>query len=155
MKPPDRIELLKDGTHFYLSGVEVTETLYRAIYPLPDEGGGNGNRPWTKPIHSEALAVHPRQIKDVLARNAKYGLNVEYDKKGRPILRDRKQRQRLLQIEGLIDRNAGYGDDHAPSPQSPRPDTSGGPVDFSEHGGEVASLSRDQYERMIAQRRRG
>ncbi len=65
------------------------------------------------PIKSDALAVHPRQIKKVMERNRKHGLHVEYAKDGRPILADRGQRRELMKIEGAHDQQGGFGDDHA------------------------------------------
>ncbi len=65
------------------------------------------------PMKSDALAVHPKQIKAVRERNKKHGLHIEYARDGRPILQDRGQRRDLMKIEGVHDRNGGYGDDHA------------------------------------------
>lgn len=65
------------------------------------------------PIASEAMAVHPDQIHDVLKRNKKHGLgNIEYDRTGRPILKDRGMRRDLMKLECVHDKHGGYGDDH-------------------------------------------
>lgn len=78
---------------------------------LEDTVEVNLGRPWTKPIESDALAVHPKQIKTVMERNARHGLHINYDPTdGRPLLQDRDQRRRLMKIEGCHDNNGGYGD---------------------------------------------
>ena len=72
-------------------------------------------------MKSDALAVHPDQIPEVMARNKKHGVHVEYDPKdGRAILKDRGQRRDLMRIEGFHDNNGGYGDDHH-IPRNPLP----------------------------------
>lgn len=69
-----------------------------------------GNRPWSKKIESDALAVHPDQIAEVVERNRKHGLHIHYLPDGRPVLEDRAQRRRLMKVEGVHDRRGGYGD---------------------------------------------
>lgn len=104
------------GNRFYLydnGWVQVTKEEFDAAIPPVDDSvdGLVGNRPWAKPVVSDALAVHPSQIEEVMARNKRHGLEVEYEGEyGRPILRDRDQRRRLLKIERCHDNNGGYGD---------------------------------------------
>lgn len=62
-----------------------------------------------KPLKSNALAVHPRQIPAVLARNKKHGINVRYDRRGRPCFTDAGQRQALCKLEGVRSLNSAYG----------------------------------------------
>ncbi len=62
-----------------------------------------------KPIRSDALAVHPKQIKQVLARNKRHGLSIPYDREGRPVFTDPNQRKKLCKIEGVRDMNSYYG----------------------------------------------
>lgn len=61
------------------------------------------------PIRSDALAVHPKQIKQVLARNKRHGLTIPYDREGRPVFTDPNQRKKLCKIEGVRDKNSYYG----------------------------------------------
>ena len=61
------------------------------------------------PLRSDALAVHPKQIEAVKKRNAKHGLNVRYDRRGRPVFTDAAQRRKLMKIEGVRQQNSAYG----------------------------------------------
>lgn len=62
-----------------------------------------------KPLKSNALAVHPKQIAAVLARNKKHGINVRYDRRGRPVFTDAGQRKKLMKLEGVRQLNSYYG----------------------------------------------
>jgi hypothetical protein len=62
------------------------------------------------PFYSDALAVHPSQIKDAVKFYKSRGISVEFSKDGRPKMNDRNHRARILRARGLFDRNAGYGD---------------------------------------------
>lgn len=109
----------EEKTRYWIDGREVGgEEWYESLetersalpQPAPDDTQP-GNRPWSKPILSDALAVHPDQIPEVMERNRKHGLEVEYEQEfGRPILKDRDQRRRLCRIEGVHDNQGGYGD---------------------------------------------
>lgn len=90
----------------------MTREEFKAAFPdKPLTGGAIGaSASWNEPILSDALAVHPNQIDEVRARNARHGLNVEYLPDGRPVLRDRATRRRLLRIEEVRDRSGGYSD---------------------------------------------
>ena len=61
------------------------------------------------PLKSEALAVHSKQIPAVMARNKKHGLNIRYDRMGRPVFTDAGQRRALMKIEGAKQMNSYYG----------------------------------------------
>jgi len=63
-----------------------------------------------KPLVSDALAVHPDQVPEVIERNRKHGINVHYDSDGCPVLPTRQVRKALMKIEGHFDRAGGYGD---------------------------------------------
>ncbi len=86
--------------------------------------GTGGNTPSCWPMKSEALAVHPDQIPEALARNKRHGIQgVSYDRLGRAVLADRGARRDLMRLEGVHDNQGGYGDDHATAtPQDPLPD---------------------------------
>lgn len=82
-----------------------------------------GNTPACWPMKSEAMAVHPDQIPEALARNKRHGISgVSYDRLGRAVLADRRARRDLMRLEGVHDNQGGYGDDHAATPQDPLPD---------------------------------
>lgn len=99
------------GWHYYLDGKEVTEAEYEAVYPPAESVAGVMFGGWTKPLLSDALAVHPSQVKEAEERNARRGCSVTYRADdGRAIIPDRGERKRLLKIEGLHDRSGGYGD---------------------------------------------
>jgi hypothetical protein len=117
--------------HFFIDGEEVTEQAYYAASPdrfdelLAAAQAPGGHLPSCWPMKSDALAVHPKQIRAAMARNARYGVNVEYARDGRPILQDRGQRRELMKLEGVHDNEGGYGDDHGPSPQPLIPSSAG------------------------------
>lgn len=94
---------------YLLDGQVVSAEEFGAA--LPDQEGtpmfGNSTVGW--PIRSEAMAVHRKQIPEVLARNKKHGLSIPYDRTGRPILADAGQRKALMKVERYIDRNSFYG----------------------------------------------
>lgn len=62
-----------------------------------------------KPLKSEALAVHRKQIAAVKARNKRHGINVDYDRLGRPVFTDAGQRRALMKLEGVRQMNSAYG----------------------------------------------
>lgn len=109
----------KDGTrHYFMDGVEVTEAAFKGVVkPLDLPGGqpGASITAWKRPILSDALAVHPDQIPEAMERDRRHGIAVEYAPDGRPILRDRDTRRRMMASLGVHDRSGGYGDDHAKS----------------------------------------
>ncbi len=97
--------------HYFLEGKEVTQAEYLAALP---EGTGEGVAISTayqnaKPWKSQALAVHRKQIPAVMARNAKHGLHIPYDRLGRPVCTDAGQRRKLMQIEKVVQMNSFYG----------------------------------------------
>jgi hypothetical protein len=57
------------------------------------------------PIHSEALGVHPKQIQEAMAADRRDGVPTDYDRAGRPILRDAAHRRRFLRAKGFFDRS--------------------------------------------------
>lgn len=110
---------------YFVDGKEVTKEEHdrlfeaeRALLPQVEEPvdeeaaelAGLTSRPWTQPIESTAMQVHPRQVKAVLERNARHGVNIEYRENGKPVLRSRQDRNNLMRIERMRDHDAGYGD---------------------------------------------
>lgn len=97
--------------HYFLDGQEVTRAMYRAA--IPEKKGvpmfataiSAAN-----PLKSDALAVHPEQIPEAVARNKKHGLTgLAYDRQGRPVFTDSGQRKKLMKIENVRQRNSYYG----------------------------------------------
>lgn len=112
----DRIIFGEHGkpNRYYLDGQEVTSEQFYEAHPPQEIRAGDDMlvaANWKHPVESDALAVHPKQIKEVMARNEKHGLNIGYrPDDGRPILENREQRRKLMKIEGCHDNNGGYGD---------------------------------------------
>jgi hypothetical protein len=74
------------------------------IEPDPELIVGTGN--WKKPVLSDALAVHPDQIPQVMERNRLAGVHVEYEPQyGRPILRSSADKKALMRLEKCHDNN--------------------------------------------------
>lgn len=62
-----------------------------------------------KPLKSDALACHTSQIPAIVARNKKHGINVRYDRAGRPVFTDAGQRRALMKLEKVRQQNSYYG----------------------------------------------
>jgi hypothetical protein len=135
-----------DGNrHCFADGCYVPEAVYDTLHPsklFPVETGmteaealavvervkANAPKPVRKgpyfhtaiesarPLKSDALAVHTSQIPEVMARNAKHGLHIRYDRSGRPCFTDGSQRKKLMRIESevmgvkIVKRNSYDGD---------------------------------------------
>ena len=112
----DRAVYAKGEWRYYLHGMQVTQEEYEGVYPPPQLGRGGvvaGNPLTGWPLHSEALAYHPKQKAEAERHLANLGVPTEIDKKGRPVLRDRKHRREVMKALGIHDNDGGYGDDHA------------------------------------------
>lgn len=94
---------------YELDGKEVSQEEYESANPsvgIDEEGSVPCTGNWKTPVLSDALAVHPDQIPEVMERNKRHGVYVEYEKQfGRPILKDSGAKRALMRIEGLHDRN--------------------------------------------------
>lgn len=64
----------------------------------------------TWPMHSDAMSVHPTQIREQQVALAKKGVSCEFDQDGRAILTSRQHRKEVAEAMGMFDRNGGYGD---------------------------------------------
>lgn len=95
---------------YRLNGREVTrdEFLANRRWRPGDVPLGAPSRGW--PILSDAMGVHPSQIQEAMAFDARHGVPTEYTPDGRPILLDRWHRKRYAEAHGFYDRNGGYGD---------------------------------------------
>ncbi len=95
---------------YYLDGEEVTKKAFnKAMKPVASSAGPSSLIGW-KPLHSEALAYHPKQIAEAREHLAKIGVPTDIDEEGRPIFRSRQHRAEFLRKNGYYDRDAGYGD---------------------------------------------
>lgn len=94
---------------YFVGGAEVTEDEYFGKL----ESGKGSDAPALctfPPLHSEALAVHPCQIKEAQELATKFGVPTEHDKIGRPIFTSRSHRRLYMERFGFFDKDAGYSD---------------------------------------------
>jgi NAD+--asparagine ADP-ribosyltransferase len=96
---------------YTIDGNEVSAEEFEAEFPEQRIRVGEDYRPCTfKPIASEALAYHPKQIPEAKEHFQKLGIgDTEIDSTGRPVFRDRQHRRRVLRALGKIDRNSFSG----------------------------------------------
>lgn len=62
------------------------------------------------PFYSEAMAVHPSQIKEYSKYMQKRGIKTEYDNRGRPKMEGRTHRRRYQRALRIYDKSGGYSD---------------------------------------------
>lgn len=74
------------------------------------EGSGVKFHPGNWPMESEALAVHPDQVKEASMAADAAGVPTEFKKNGRVVFRSAHHRKKYCEAFGYFDRNAGYGD---------------------------------------------
>lgn len=65
---------------------------------------------YSRPVLSDALAVHPKQVKEAIEDARKRGVPTEFAPDGRPLIRSRQHRNAYLRAYGFHDRDAGYSD---------------------------------------------
>jgi hypothetical protein len=84
-------------TRYLIDNKEVTEAEFDLAFPpKPIHSGDDLAIGWHKPVLSDALAVHPKQIPEAMARDKKHGLNIEYTPDGRPILTSQAQKRKMI-----------------------------------------------------------
>lgn len=95
---------------YFIDREEVTEKAYRKA--IPEKAGVpmfataiSEANPWK----SDGLACHSSQVPAIIARNKARGLNIPYDRMGRPICTSAAQRKKLLKIERVHQLNSYYG----------------------------------------------
>lgn len=104
-----RIIDTRQGKVYKLDGQEVTKEEFDAAFPdKPIRSGEDLAIGWHKPVLSDALAVHPLQIPEAIARDKKHGLNVEYLPDGRPVLTSQEQKRKMIRSLGFHENNAYY-----------------------------------------------
>lgn len=90
---------------------DALDEFYRSLYRRTRSSGrAGGNRPWSRPLASDALAVHPEQIPEAIEDARKKGISIDFDSLGRPLFRDRNHRKRYCRAYGIYDRDGGYSD---------------------------------------------
>ena len=95
---------------YFLGDREVTAKEFHAAFPkrsLAVPPAGPALTGW--PIVSDALAVHPKQVKEAEAAARKHGVPTEFTPLGQPILRDRNHRRRYMKVRGVYDRHSFTG----------------------------------------------
>lgn len=72
--------------------------------------GGHHTTTWPQNM-GDSLGVHPDQIPEAMERNKRHGVTgVTYNADGEPLVADRGARKKLLRVEGVHDKQGGYGD---------------------------------------------
>lgn len=96
---------------YLVDDVEVTKEDFDAAFPAKDFSKGPAFTQATGwPKESSAAGVHPDQVQEAMVESAKRGVPTEYNKKGRPIMRDRAHRRAYNKAHGFRDNDGGYGD---------------------------------------------
>ena len=91
--------------------VEVTKEEYLAHFPDKPLGEFASSADWKEPVISEGASVNPNRIKDWEAHCNKHGVPTDFHSEGgRPVIRNRAHRKKLLKLMRLHDQDGGYGD---------------------------------------------
>jgi len=100
-----------DKTRYVIDGKEVTKEVFNMAFPdkpLDFSRGASSVTLWNKPVVSNALACHPDQIPEIMERNRKAGVNIDYNSEGQPILRSSRDKLNLMRVENCHDRDGAY-----------------------------------------------
>lgn len=62
------------------------------------------------PLKSDAMKVHPADVREATEYARQLGVPTEYRKDGRPVFTSQGHRKRFCEAHGFYDRNGGYGD---------------------------------------------
>ncbi len=97
---------------YYVDGAVVTKEEFDGLLPEKPLGCPlAGHLPACWPQVSEALAVHPDQVQEGNVRNKRHGISARYQPgTGLCVIPDRDDRSKLMRLEGVHDKHAGYGD---------------------------------------------
>lgn len=98
-----------DKTTYHLDGVKVTKEVFDLAFPDQPLEGCASLVGW-KPLHSEALAVHPDMIQEARDDAIKKGVPTDFDANGCPVFTSRSHRREYMLRYGFFDRSGGYGD---------------------------------------------
>lgn len=106
-----KVVFTRDGLKYFVGDREVSKEEYDGQLPDKEIGVPEAASPAIWQDHTSlALSVHPDQVAEANARNARHGLSAYYDADGTCHIPDRKERSRLMRLEGMHDREGGYGD---------------------------------------------
>lgn len=86
---------------YYLDNRQVTEGEYRAAFPeRPLESVPYMPRSYPTPQPSDALAVHPKQVKEATEYARSRGVPTDYLPDGRPLVRSCAHQKALAKLSG-------------------------------------------------------
>lgn len=68
--------------------------------------GPGGN--WSRPVISDALAVHPNQVQEAEASAKKKGVPTEFLADGRPVIRSKEHKRAYCKAYGFLRRDEFY-----------------------------------------------
>ncbi len=94
-----------DKTTYWLDGQQVSKAEFDAVFPDQPMGDGTGLIGF-KPMESDALGVHPRQIPQAMADARKKGHAIDFAANGNPIITSSKQFREYAKKSGF--RHKGY-----------------------------------------------
>ena len=66
--------------------------------------------PSNYPMNSDAMGVHPSQVKEARAADERLGVPIQYKKTGEAVYESASQRKKHCEAHGFYDRNGGYSD---------------------------------------------
>lgn len=97
---------------YWIDGREVSKAEFDEAFPPKSLTGGTfGGTPLSGwPIYSDALAVHPVDVKEHERIAKEKGVPTECLPDGRVVLRNRAHRKAYLRSFGFHDRDGGYSD---------------------------------------------
>jgi hypothetical protein len=61
-------------------------------------------------MNSDAMGVHPSQVKEARAADERLGVPIQYEKTGEAVYESASQRKKHCEAHGFYDRNGGYSD---------------------------------------------
>lgn len=97
---------------YLIDGKVVSEDDFRAAFPEREDHRAvmfATAYSLTRPLASDALAVHPKQIEEARARDKRHGVSVDYDRHGRPLFTCAAQRRKYMQMRKVRQLNSYYG----------------------------------------------
>jgi len=89
---------------------DALDQFYQSLHKRRGSGRAGASFRGFRPIKSDALAVHPRQVKEATEDAKKKGVPVDFMPDGRPVFTSRTQRKRYMLAYGFYDKAGGYGD---------------------------------------------
>lgn len=135
---------------YFIIGTGVAKRKRRRKPAAAKRGSTNGI---VKPLHSEALAVNPKQIPEAIEDARKKGVPTDFDKLGRPIFTSRAHAKAYQKAYGYFNRDAGYGD--AQPGQSRTFDLPPPPDPATLYGDAPIRITREGQEQMVREIMRG